>query len=310
MALVQRPAKQGGATTYQGKVALGYTKILASEADADHDTIYAAWNGGVDTVNIRDNAVTSAKLAAGAVTSRELADAAVTQSKLTVDAVTRLAIANWAVGTDEIEDRAVTGAKIAANAISGFELADGSVTAPKLATNAVTQPAIADSAVGTAEIADRAVTQVKVALQGLTWQELAPGTAVPDVRGGTVPASASVGTSATTILTFPGITTRGGSVLGLAVIGGQIIGRPSALGTVTIQWVRDGSVSVLLYQVNIASGATAQAPTMPFPMSGFVDVPPVGNHTYEMRVWTNAADMAVQTQAAPNQGTGFLLVFA
>src|SRR5215467_8152988 len=44
MALV-RPTKEGGATTYQGKVALGFKDILASEADADHDTMYAAWNG-------------------------------------------------------------------------------------------------------------------------------------------------------------------------------------------------------------------------------------------------------------------------
>jgi hypothetical protein len=72
MALIQRPAKQGGSTEYQGKVAQGYTKILSAEMDADLDTIYAAWNGGADTVNLVDNAVTSAKIAPGAVGSREL----------------------------------------------------------------------------------------------------------------------------------------------------------------------------------------------------------------------------------------------
>jgi hypothetical protein len=82
MAIIQRPTKQGGATTFQGKIAQGYTKILASEADADIDTIFAAWNGGADTVNLRDNAVTSAKIAPGAVGTRELADGGVTSSKL------------------------------------------------------------------------------------------------------------------------------------------------------------------------------------------------------------------------------------
>jgi hypothetical protein len=77
MAIIQRPTKQGGATTFQGKVAQGYTKILASEADADIDTIFAAWNGGADTVNLRDNAVTSAKIAPGAVGARELADGSI-----------------------------------------------------------------------------------------------------------------------------------------------------------------------------------------------------------------------------------------
>ncbi len=82
MAIIQRPPKQGGSVTYQGKVAQGYTKILASEADADHDTMYAAWNGGVDAVNIRPDAVTAEKIAPDAVGTRALADGGVTQPKL------------------------------------------------------------------------------------------------------------------------------------------------------------------------------------------------------------------------------------
>jgi hypothetical protein len=62
MSIIQRPGKEGNATTYQGKVAAGYTKILASEVDADIDTIYSAWNSGVDTVNIKDGSITQAKL--------------------------------------------------------------------------------------------------------------------------------------------------------------------------------------------------------------------------------------------------------
>jgi hypothetical protein len=74
MAVIQRPTKQGNATTYQGKVAAGYTTILASEMDADLDLIYSAWNQGVDTVNIADGSIIGAKLAPGAVGTRELQD--------------------------------------------------------------------------------------------------------------------------------------------------------------------------------------------------------------------------------------------
>src|SRR5262245_61379851 len=42
-----RPLKEGSVTTYQAKVGLGFKDILASEADADHDTMYAAWNGAL-----------------------------------------------------------------------------------------------------------------------------------------------------------------------------------------------------------------------------------------------------------------------
>lgn len=73
MSIIQRPGKEGNATTYQGKVAAGYTKILASEVDLDIDTIYTAWNSGTDTVNIKDLAVTTPKLAEGAVTQSKLA---------------------------------------------------------------------------------------------------------------------------------------------------------------------------------------------------------------------------------------------
>src|SRR5262252_5941386 len=74
MAQIQRPTKQGNATTYQGKVAAGYTTILASEVDADIDLMYSAWNQGVDGSNIQPGVITGNMLAPGVVGSRELAD--------------------------------------------------------------------------------------------------------------------------------------------------------------------------------------------------------------------------------------------
>jgi Chaperone of endosialidase len=63
MATIQRPLKEGSVRTYQGKVGLGFVDILASEMDADLDTIYAAWNGGISTVDLGNGSVTYAKLA-------------------------------------------------------------------------------------------------------------------------------------------------------------------------------------------------------------------------------------------------------
>jgi hypothetical protein len=143
MAIIQRPAKQGGPTTYQGKVALGYVDILASEADADLDTIYAAWNGGVDAVNIRPNAVTSEKIAAGAVGTRELATNGVTWDKIAPNSINTNHIVNGAVtwekipnntiNTAHIVNGAVTWEKIPNNTINTDHIVDGAVTVPKLA---------------------------------------------------------------------------------------------------------------------------------------------------------------------------------
>src|SRR5262245_50187189 len=104
MPQISRPAKQGGATTYGGKVSAGYTTILASEMDADLDTIYSAWNTGVDGTNIQAGSITGDKLAPGAVGTRELANSGIQ----TVD------IGDLQVTTPKIADGSVTQAKIGA----------------------------------------------------------------------------------------------------------------------------------------------------------------------------------------------------
>lgn len=66
MATVQRNVKTYGNRNFVGEVASApsnYAPILSNEVDADFDTIYAAWNGGADTVNIKDGSITYAKLA-------------------------------------------------------------------------------------------------------------------------------------------------------------------------------------------------------------------------------------------------------
>jgi hypothetical protein len=69
MATIQRPIKTYGNRNYVAEVnaaPANYDPVLANEVDADLDTMYSAWNGGADTVNIKDGAVTYAKLATDA----------------------------------------------------------------------------------------------------------------------------------------------------------------------------------------------------------------------------------------------------
>src|SRR5215468_3731420 len=65
MATIQRPLKTYGNRTYVAEVAAApgnQDPVLANEVDGDIDTIYSAWNGGADTVNIKDGAISRAKL--------------------------------------------------------------------------------------------------------------------------------------------------------------------------------------------------------------------------------------------------------
>jgi Chaperone of endosialidase len=66
MATIQRNVKTFGTRSFVGEVAAApsnYAPILSNEVDADLDTVYAAWNGGADSVNVKDGSITYAKLA-------------------------------------------------------------------------------------------------------------------------------------------------------------------------------------------------------------------------------------------------------
>src|SRR5262249_7451355 len=167
MPQISRPTKQGGATTYGGKVSAGYTTILASEMDADLDTMYSAWNAGVDSSNIQPGSITGDKLAPGAVGSRELADGG--------------------IQTVDLGDQQVTTPKIAdaPNGVTTAKLSDGAVTEAKLGAGAHlwTQPGVVLSPVDASKL-------VTIAQGSLTL-----GTAVQAVISEGTDASLSVTTN-------------------------------------------------------------------------------------------------------------------
>jgi len=130
---------------------------------------------GVQTGNIVDSSITTAKLADGATTEPKLGSGAVSTRTLADASVTTQKLARASVATANIVDSSVTGAKLDSGAVSTRALADGAVTEPKLADGAVSTRALADGAVTEPKLADGAVSQAKVAPGSIAITQLKVG---------------------------------------------------------------------------------------------------------------------------------------
>jgi len=137
----------------------------------------------VNTADIKDNAITAAKIIANAVGSAQIADNAVTSSELASDSVGSTQIKNNAVGSSkipssavgntQIADNAVTAAKIAGNAVGSAQIADGAVGSSEIAADAIGAAQIADGAVGSDALAADAVGSAQIADGSVGASEIA-----------------------------------------------------------------------------------------------------------------------------------------
>lgn len=163
-------------------------------------------NGAVTNAKLRNGAVNGAKLKNGSVTYTKIGRGAVRGDRIAREGVTARELQRGAVAGAILADNAVGTAKLGLGAVTGAKLADGAVASAKLADGAVSGGKLADGAVSGAKLADGAVTGGKLADGAVSAAKLAPGAAVGgsgQLLSGTV--SLRDGATRSALLTLPRI---------------------------------------------------------------------------------------------------------
>ena len=117
----------------------------------------------VDTSQLADSSITSAKIVDGTIATADIADDAVTSAKIADATIVAGNIATDTITATQIAADAVGSSELAANAVDTAAIASTAVTTAKIANDAVTQAKIADDAVGADQLASNAVVNASVA---------------------------------------------------------------------------------------------------------------------------------------------------
>ena len=121
------------------------TQILYAAQEEQNQTIQAS--------DLKDGAITSAKILDGTIATADIAADAITGAKIADDSIDSEHYVDGSIDTAHIADSQITTAKIAADAITGAKIADDSINSEHYV----------DGSIDTAHIADGQVTHVKLA---------------------------------------------------------------------------------------------------------------------------------------------------
>lgn len=155
-------------------------------------------DAAVSRAKILDEAVNDLKLAAAAVTEAKVATAAISTDKIAAAAVNAAKIAAAAVEEAKIAAAAVTNAKIGALAVTTAKIALLAVTADLLAASAVTETKISNDAISTPKLQANAVTAAKIAANTITAAQIAAGTITAvEIAAGTITGTQIAGATIT-----------------------------------------------------------------------------------------------------------------
>jgi len=151
-----------------------HEQLLFAAQEEQNQTVITSniKDGAVTTAKIADNNVTTAKIPDSAITTAKIADSNITTGKLAANAVTNAKIATATIQTASIANDAITNVKLAADAVRTAQIFDAQVTTAKIADDAVTVDKMADDSVSTQALRDNSVTTAKISNSQVTTAKI------------------------------------------------------------------------------------------------------------------------------------------
>ena len=149
-------------TSHLMQLKLGYDNIeyrgcFSNDGSAYDSDDWCEWVSLIGDVGIRDNSITSNKLADGCVTTDKIGDKAVGHSEINDKAVTNRCLGDLSVTTEKLAESSVKSGKLADSSVTTEKINDSSVTTEKLDDSSVTTEKLADDSVSADKIIDGAI---------------------------------------------------------------------------------------------------------------------------------------------------------
>ena len=137
-------------------------------------------DGAIGELQLADDAVTAAKLAAGSVGTIQIQGESIDVTKLADGSVGADQIIASAIAAGHIAAGAITSVALAANAVQALNIAAGAIQAGKIAAGAITAEAILALAITADKIAANAITTGKIAAGAITADKIQAGIVIAD----------------------------------------------------------------------------------------------------------------------------------
>lgn len=210
-------------------------------------------NDAVTTAKIAVGNITTALIAAANITTTLIADNAITTPKLIANAVTAAKIAAGTITANEIAALTIVAANIAASTITGAKIAAGTITATNILAGTITATEIAADTITAGQIAAGAISTSELAAGAVIASKIAAGTITANEIAALTITAANIAAATITGAKIAATTITSNEMAANSIIAGKIAAGAINASAIIV----DGVITAAKLSVSVLSGITA-----------------------------------------------------